>query len=79
MRVIRLGIYYSPLIQVALLSLFPAWIISRKVYHDEAGNAQAKWSQNTRAKESHFGLKNSVLLRCLSTELVAARSVQLFA
>ena len=35
-RVIRVGIYYSPLIQVALLSLFPAWIISRKVYHDEA-------------------------------------------
>ena len=36
MRVISMGIYYSPLIQVALLSLFPAWIISRKVYHDEA-------------------------------------------
>ena len=41
------------------------------------GNTHAKERQYARAKERHFGLKNSVQIGRLSTNRATARSVQL--
>jgi len=42
------------------------------------GNTHAKWSQNTQAKWSHFGLKNNVRNGRLSTDLAVAPSAHFF-
>ena len=42
------------------------------------GNTHAKWSQNTQAKWSRFGLKNNVRNGRLSTDLAVAPSAHFF-